>query len=1472
MSSNNTREVTIKIIGQTDDFVRKMGPAGEVLREFGVELLGVYETMEKVAQRAGGAFQKMGAGLTASVAGFVAQAGRWEQSFADVAKTMQGSRAEIAQVGIDIRGLSREIPVSAGELARLGSIAGQLGIRADDVSKFVDVAAKLGVATELSSAQAITSLSRLINITGEARANLENLSSSLVHLGNVSNTSEGPILDFSMRIAGTASVAGVASQEVLGIASAFTAAGIEAEAGGTAVQKLFLDMSSAARTGSSQLTTYARVLGLTREQTKALIETDPAEAFSKFVEALQRAGAGAEDIFTQLGLVDVRFKRAFLSVAGSTESVRKAIDNANQGFEDNNALTKEAETRFETLFQETVRFKNVLADIPRSLGAPLLKPLSGLVRFAGNAIDLFNQLPEAVKGTIGVMTALGAVALTAGGTLAKLAFTLWNLNGISKLTLMLKGFVSNMRLAGINSAALNDELTRGQWRMARMHMHWDRLSSSVRGYGVTMKSVAAQVGVDEMSRMRGMGLGVRDIRRGYVGQRVAEFADDRRNRFSFAARGAARVINSGFGDGAVPIPVGRTQSLADTAKATQQLRGLRLQAFRAVGSIRMLGEMGASTMRLLADGAMVAGKAIGRFLLFNPIGWILLGTMVLPMVIKRFQEMRNVGKDAVDSVNESAAKLAETLRFDRNQFGALSPNKDEASLSEFIQGNANLIAQLRDTGNVEAELLPVLIDLKMRGASDEKLQEIVDNLREANALPKDLTFDIEVFTNFVNVDSDSDLRDVAELAELRAKEIDQLALATPPVGAERMRGWWDVINMPTALLEEGLGFIGDDAIQGQRENRNTVREDLRSVSELAATRFQAGVNASGAVGVGQMAAAAQELDVANGVSSGTGVNPLAEFLKQLDPDGELGLADDFVAGTTSSFEAMAMAIEKAGGQRLGDIVTAAEDLGIAGDRSEQIITVLKQLGSGELSMRTFADATEDLSERFLLLSMAGDRYYSILATQGAEAAQSFAMQQYELQKVNIPLEHQSKLWEQIWRQVQGTPEEFEALGQAAREGIVAEMERLMAMGRQGFDFSISGLNVADQIRALGELRRSAQEVFGRFSPQAESIRQEQHKLFYDLGQTIIGFEQQRRQILQQQEDAAEDAAISFSRQMRNIRRSQERALRDYRRGLMTALDPGDRFAGFRNRTLPTEVLIRNLELQNQRFQGLTRDLGRLRTMGLSEAVIQTLDLTNPENIMQVTKILGDSVQDPRFIGALNNAVSGRVDIVEAFTSDLRNAPDLMQSFNDQVADATQSYKDQLSDMQRDNARQLSRMGRDFDAFSITIEDAISGLGGVGNVYLDGIISTFVGLSDMLGLPIDTGVLGGFINNPEISRIVRLLGMNPVNESPLDDDRGANPGYSPGQTPLGGLEYPTFGPPPPIEDPQVAPSEYAGDWKDQLRAPTFYPTSMPSSSQTYETNYNYTGDITVQAQDPAEFQRELERKQQQQRLSGYLGAV
>lgn len=418
------------------------------------------------------------AGLAALTAGIIAAAGATtilaknaietsisvESAFAGVAKTTDGlvdSYGNLTDMGEAVkeqfRNISKEVPIALEALLAIGELGGQLGVPREALAGFARTIADLAIATNLSQEQAADGLARIANIY-EVASNLiaENTSragSAVVDLGNKFAATESEILDFATRIAGAGRIAGLTQADLFGIGAAMASVGVEAEAGGTAVQKVLLSIHEAVITGNKDLELLAEVAGISAEEFASLWQQDAGAAFTMFVEGLGAAGDDAIGILDELDLKDQRLIRAFLSLAGAGDLLEEAMLAGNEAFAENIALSDEAEKRYNTTESKIELIKNRLRDMSLTLGDMLKEgALAKIIDAALPAIDtLAAKLP-------GMLDMLGPVIDRGAEQIGRL-ITLFieNLPGAIDSTV---AFITDTLIPGFNSvsAFINETL------------------------------------------------------------------------------------------------------------------------------------------------------------------------------------------------------------------------------------------------------------------------------------------------------------------------------------------------------------------------------------------------------------------------------------------------------------------------------------------------------------------------------------------------------------------------------------------------------------------------------------------------------------------------------------------------------------------------------------------------------------------------------------------------------------------------------------------------------------------------------------------------------------------------------------------------------------------------------------------------------------------------------------------------------
>jgi TP901 family phage tail tape measure protein len=414
-------EKTRQELEKLEQQLKDMEPAVESLGE---KMQAAGEKMKKAGERMSDVGKKLSIGVTAPIVGLGTVATKaavdFESAFAGVRKTVDATEEQFAQLEQGIRDMSKRMPASATDIAAVAEAAGQLGIETDNILKFTETMIGLGEATNLTAEEGATQFARFANIVGMSQGDFDRLGSTVVALGNNFATTEAEIVEMGMRLAGQGAQIGMTEAQIMALAAAMSSVGIEAEAGGTAMSTTLKKMQTAVSLAGEDLDKFAAVARMSAEDFAAAFSADPAAALQAFIDGLAASSAAGENltvILSDLGITGIRESDTLLRLAGANDTLRDALSTATGAWEENIALQKEVEQRYDTTESQLSMFKNQLQDAAITLGQALIPALMDMLDALQPVIDMladgarwFANLDEGTqKVIVGIAAFVAAV-------------------------------------------------------------------------------------------------------------------------------------------------------------------------------------------------------------------------------------------------------------------------------------------------------------------------------------------------------------------------------------------------------------------------------------------------------------------------------------------------------------------------------------------------------------------------------------------------------------------------------------------------------------------------------------------------------------------------------------------------------------------------------------------------------------------------------------------------------------------------------------------------------------------------------------------------------------------------------------------------------------------------------------------------------------------------------------------------------
>lgn len=149
--------------------------------------------------------------------------------------------------------ITTEIPMSYKEIGELATAGAQGGIETVDLSKFSELAAKMGVAFDMEAGEAGQKMANWKAAFGMNMDELKALGDKVNYLGNNSAASAASISNVISRVGALGEVAGVGSGEVAGLGAAMIAMGTDDDVAATGIKKVLTTLASGGNKASKAI-------------------------------------------------------------------------------------------------------------------------------------------------------------------------------------------------------------------------------------------------------------------------------------------------------------------------------------------------------------------------------------------------------------------------------------------------------------------------------------------------------------------------------------------------------------------------------------------------------------------------------------------------------------------------------------------------------------------------------------------------------------------------------------------------------------------------------------------------------------------------------------------------------------------------------------------------------------------------------------------------------------------------------------------------------------------------------------------------------------------------------------------------------------------------------------------------------------------------------------------------------------------
>lgn len=378
------------------DKAKSISEKGGKVSSFGTGVIGI-----------GGAVTGIGVNVAKSAI-------KAESSFADVKKQFDfKDKDEEEKFKTELQKIVTEkgIAISQEDLYGMAATAGQSGIGQEEAISYVEQAAKMAVAFDMSREDAAKNMFIWKNAFGMDLTQLKELGDQINILGNNTGATETQISDFITRMGNIPKIAGMAVNQTAALGATLIEMGMAPEKAATGATKL-LNALTAGDAAKGEVGKALDILGINPKYLAKETQEDPEKAMEK--------------VFSRLGKVNESKRAAVLKMLFGDEGKVAAANllEAQEKYNKNLGIVRDKEI-YDGAQEEEFRNKNNTTEnklqvlktqfdfIKADLGTELLPVIQDLAKygteFAKKITKLMKENPEGVKKLV-----MNLVKLTVG--------------------------------------------------------------------------------------------------------------------------------------------------------------------------------------------------------------------------------------------------------------------------------------------------------------------------------------------------------------------------------------------------------------------------------------------------------------------------------------------------------------------------------------------------------------------------------------------------------------------------------------------------------------------------------------------------------------------------------------------------------------------------------------------------------------------------------------------------------------------------------------------------------------------------------------------------------------------------------------------------------------------------------------------------------------------------------------------------
>ena len=417
------------------------------------------------------------------------------------ANEVDGFRKSVRQLSADL-----QYQFSSTELANIVTEAGKLGIAKSDVDDFAKVMAKVAVATDQKGniEKLSTNAAKIASVYKFNTAATEEYLAAVNKLDDASSATSNQILNFTQRVAGSASAAKIAGTQIAAFGATLISSGKEPETAATFMNK-YLSVLGAATNLSKPAQQSLEKLGFTATDLSKRFDRDAIGTMQLFLTRVKQL-----DTVSQRAILGQIFGQEHVGSAQllvqQTDLLAKSLSDAGDKTGNIAKLNSEFDKFAKQSFEGQMNaFNNSMGELGITIGSAVLPGLNDLLQSAiipfvkhiSALTDKYPQLSTFIAALLGITAAIAPFMMLVSAIGSFISAVPVILGGITAVGVALWGALAPILpivgvIAAIGGAAY---LIWKNWEPIKKFFIdlWNTASKAAINFGDTVKNHLTQV-------------------------------------------------------------------------------------------------------------------------------------------------------------------------------------------------------------------------------------------------------------------------------------------------------------------------------------------------------------------------------------------------------------------------------------------------------------------------------------------------------------------------------------------------------------------------------------------------------------------------------------------------------------------------------------------------------------------------------------------------------------------------------------------------------------------------------------------------------------------------------------------------------------------------------------------------------------------------------------------------------------------